>query len=78
MSEVRTLPSPGDGVSERIAEAIRERSPLEPVVGVVLGSGLSDAVDTVRAAASSEQVEIPYAELPGFPATTVVGHAGRL
>jgi len=78
MSEVRTLPSPGDGVSERIAEAIRERSPLEPVVGVVLGSGLSDAVDTVRAAASGEQVEIPYAELPGFPATTVVGHAGRL
>ena len=41
MNEVRTLPSPGDGVSERIAEAIRERSPLEPVVGVVLGSGLS-------------------------------------
>lgn len=78
MSEVRTLPSPGDGVSERIAEAIRERSPLQPVVGVVLGSGLSDAVDTVRAAASGEQVEIPYAELPGFPATTVVGHAGRL
>jgi len=78
MSEVRTLPSPGDGVAERIAEAIRERSALEPVVGVVLGSGLSNAVETVRAAASGEQVEIPYAELPGFPATTVVGHAGRL
>jgi purine-nucleoside phosphorylase len=78
MTEVRTLPSPGDGVSERIAEAVRERSSLEPVVGVVLGSGLSDAVETVRAAASGEQVEIPYGELPGFPATTVVGHAGRL
>jgi purine-nucleoside phosphorylase len=78
MSEVRTLPSPGDGVSERIAEAIRERTALEPVVGVVLGSGLSDAVDPVRAAASGEQVEIPYGELSGFPATTVVGHAGRL
>jgi purine-nucleoside phosphorylase len=78
MSEVRTLPSPGDGVSERIAEAIRERTALEPVVGVVLGSGLSDAVDPVRAAARGEQVEIPYGELSGFPATTVVGHAGRL
>lgn len=78
MSEVRTLPSPGDGVSERIAEAIRERSPLEPVVGVVLGSGLSEVVETVRAAASGEQVELPYADLPGFPATSVVGHAGRL
>ena len=57
MSEVRTLPSPGDGVSERIAEAIRERSPLEPVAGVVLGSGLSEAVETVRAAAVGEQAE---------------------
>ena len=78
MNEVRTLPSPGDGVSERIAEAIRERSPLEPVIGVVLGSGLSEAVETVRAAAVGEQVELSYADLPGFPATTVVGHAGRL
>ncbi len=78
MSEVRSLPSPGDGVSERIAEAIRERSPLEPVAGVVLGSGLSEAVDTVRAAAVGEQVELAYADLPGFPTTTVVGHAGRL
>ena len=78
MSEVRALPSPGDGVSERIAEAIRERSPLEPVVGVVLGSGLSEAVETVRAEAVGEQVELSYADLPGFPATTVVGHAGRL
>ncbi|HKI29997.1 MAG TPA: purine-nucleoside phosphorylase [Actinomycetota bacterium] len=78
MSEIRTLPSPGDGVSERIAEAIRERSPLEPVVGVVLGSGLSEAVETVRAAAVGEQADLPYADLPGFPTTTVMGHAGRL
>jgi purine-nucleoside phosphorylase len=78
MSQVRTLPSPGDGVSERIAEAIRERSPLEPVVGVVLGSGLSGAVETVRAAALGEQAELSYADLPGFPTTTVMGHAGRL
>jgi purine-nucleoside phosphorylase len=78
MSEIRTLPSPGDGVSERIAEAIRERSPLEPVVGVVLGSGLSEAVETVRAAAVGEQAELSYADLPGFPTTTVMGHAGRL
>ncbi|HEY8114823.1 MAG TPA: purine-nucleoside phosphorylase [Actinomycetota bacterium] len=78
MSRVRTLPSPGDGVSERIAAAIRERSPLEPVVGVVLGSGLSGAVETVRAAALGEQAELSYADLPGFPTTTVMGHAGQL
>ena len=78
MSETRRLPSPGDGVPERIAETIRERTALEPVVGVVLGSGLSGAVDTVRAAADDEAVEISYADLPGFPPPTAVGHAGRL
>src|SRR4030095_7260224 len=48
------------------------------VVGVVLGSGLSEAVETVRAAAVGEQTELPYADLPGVPTTTVVGHAGGL
>lgn len=75
---MRTLPSPGDGVPERIAEAVRERTALEPVVGVVLGSGLSGAVDAVRAAADGETVEISYTDLHGFPPPTVAGHAGRL
>jgi purine-nucleoside phosphorylase len=78
MTAVRMLPSPGDGVTERIVEAIRERTALEPVAGVVLGSGLSDAVETIRSASDGDGVEIPYTDLPGFPAPTVVGHAGRL
>jgi purine-nucleoside phosphorylase len=78
MSQVRRLPSPGDGVPERIVDAIRERTPLEPVVGVVLGSGLSDAVDAIRAAADEDAVEISYADMPGFPPPSVAGHAGRL
>ena len=78
MIDVRRLPSPGDGIAERIAEAVRERTALEPVAGVVLGSGLSTAVDTVRAASDGEEVEIAYADLPGFPPPTVAGHAGRL
>jgi purine-nucleoside phosphorylase len=78
MTAVRSLPSPGDGVPERIVEAIRERTALEPVAGVVLGSGLSDAVEAVRSASDGEGVEISYADLPGFPPPTVVGHAGRL
>lgn len=77
MTAVRSLPSPGDGVPERIVEAIRERTALEPVAGVVLGSGLSDAVQAVRSA-SHDGVEISYGDLPGFPPPTVVGHAGRL
>jgi len=78
MIDVRRLPSPGDGIAERIAEAVRERTALEPVAGVVLGSGLSTAVDTVRASSDGEEVEIAYTDLPGFPPPTVAGHAGRL
>ena len=73
------LPSPGDGVEGPIVDAIRERTDIEPVAGVVLGSGLGDAI--VRAwerAGSGEPLEIPYGELPGFPPPTVPGHAGTL
>jgi purine-nucleoside phosphorylase len=78
MTQVVERPSPGDGVPAQIADAIRERTLLEPVAGVVLGSGLSEAVDEVRSAATDEGVEFAYAELPGFPPPTVAGHAGRL
>jgi purine-nucleoside phosphorylase len=53
--------------------AIRERTRVEPLVGVVLGSGLGGFADAV-----DDPVEIPYAEIPGWPASTAVGHAGTL
>ena len=52
---------------------IREGSALEPRVGVVLGSGLGSLVDELE-----DRVEIPYAEIPGWPVSTAVGHAGVL
>jgi purine-nucleoside phosphorylase len=73
------LPDPGDGVAEGIVRAIRDRSDLSPVAGVVLGSGLGDAIDVARErAGAGDPIEIPYGELPGFPPPTVPGHAGRL
>jgi purine-nucleoside phosphorylase len=78
VSAIRRVPSPGDGVPEQIAQAIREQTLLQPVAGVVLGSGLSGAVQTIRDAAGGPGVEISYADLPGFPAPSVAGHAGRL
>jgi purine-nucleoside phosphorylase len=73
------LPSPGDGVVEPIVETIRERTDVRPVAGVVLGSGLGGAITGAwDRAGSGEPIEIPYAELPGFPAPTVPGHAGKL
>jgi purine-nucleoside phosphorylase len=72
-------PDPGDGVAEGIVRAIRERTDLSPVAGVVLGSGLGDAIDVARErAGAGDPIEIPYGELPGFPAPTVPGHAGSL
>jgi xanthosine phosphorylase len=51
---------------------LADRAP-EPIrIGVVLGSGLGAVADAVAA-----PVPVPYAELPGFPAPTVAGHAGQ-
>ena len=42
-------------------------------IGVILGSGLGD-----YAQALEDTVRLPYAEIPGFPRSTVAGHAGML
>jgi purine-nucleoside phosphorylase len=76
---VRPLPSPGDDVVERVVDAIRERSGTQPAAALVLGSGLGAVVEVAgRLAGSRPEAEIPYADLPGFPRPTVLGHAGRL
>jgi purine-nucleoside phosphorylase len=54
-------------------EAIRTWTDIRPKVGVVLGSGLGAFADEV-----SGRTEIPYAEIPGWPVSTAVGHAGKL
>ena len=53
--------------------AIRQASDLEPRVGVVLGSGLGKLADAVE-----DRVEIAYDQIPGWPLSTSVGHAGVL
>ncbi len=56
-------------------EELGEVTPLDehaPRVGVVLGSGLGSVADAVE-----DAVVIGYDELPGFPAPSVAGHAGR-
>ncbi|POR02006.1 purine-nucleoside phosphorylase [Alkalispirochaeta sphaeroplastigenens] len=58
---------------EEAADYIRSRIPREPRVGLILGSGLGVLGDDISGA-----VAIPYAEIPGFPLSTVEGHAGRL
>lgn len=52
---------------------IRDETVLEPRVGLILGSGLGGLADALE-----ERVEIPYDEIPGWPVSTAVGHAGVL
>jgi purine-nucleoside phosphorylase len=54
-------------------ERIRAETELEPRVGLVLGSGLGGLADEL-----GDRVEIAYDEIPGWPVSTAVGHAGRL
>lgn len=44
-----------------------------PTVGLILGSGLGPFADTL-----DDAVAIDYAEIPHFPVSRVVGHAGKL
>ena len=56
------------------AEVIKARKPgFEPRVAMILGSGLG-----VLAEQMTDAVSISYADLPGFPISTVHGHAGEL
>jgi purine-nucleoside phosphorylase len=58
---------------EAAAAAIRSQCQTLPQTAVVLGSGLGDFADTLL-----DAVRMPYAELPHWPASNVVGHTGRL
>lgn len=56
----------------RCAEVLAAKIGKKPRVALVLGSGLGDFAERIAHA-----VAVPYAELPGFPTSTVSGHAGR-
>ena len=55
------------------ASAIRALHPAKPVLGIILGSGLGNFANHVESATT-----IPYADIPGWPLSTVAGHSGKL
>jgi purine-nucleoside phosphorylase len=70
----------GTAAAQRTAEAIRAAVTrvtggawVSPVAGITLGSGLGGLASSI-----ADPVRIPYADIPGFPGTTVAGHAGAL
>lgn len=60
-------------IYEQASQYIQERINIKPKIGLILGSGLGVLADEIENA-----VYIPYGEIPGFPQSTVEGHAGRL
>lgn len=46
---------------------------IQPEIGLILGSGLGVLADEIE-----NPTKIPYNEIPGFPVSTVEGHAGQL
>lgn len=58
---------------DRIADEIRSRITVKPEIGMILGSGLGALSDLI-----DDPVITPYHDLPGWPISTVEGHAGEL
>jgi purine-nucleoside phosphorylase len=52
---------------------LEARTAIRPSIGVVLGSGLGAFAGELKG-----RDEFAYSEIPGWPASTAVGHAGKL
>ena len=55
------------------ADYIRSRIDTSPDIAIILGSGLGDVAESLE-----DKISIPYEDIPGFPLSTVTGHAGAL
>jgi purine-nucleoside phosphorylase len=59
--------------AESAAQFVLAKTSLRPRIGLVLGSGLGGFADSL-----TEAARIPYAEIPAFPRSTAIGHAGQM
>jgi purine-nucleoside phosphorylase len=57
---------------EDAAGAVRARTDIVPEAAIILGTGLGGIASDVE-----EAVQVPYAEVPGLPKSSLEGHAGR-
>jgi len=60
-------------LAESAAAFLLSQTSLRPKIGLVLGSGLGAFADDLI-----EVTRIPYAQIPSFPRSTAVGHAGQM
>jgi purine-nucleoside phosphorylase len=60
-------------LADAAAQLILQRAALRPKIGLVLGSGLGAFADSL-----TEATAVPYSDIPSFPQSTAIGHAGRM
>ena len=65
MSYLETIHLAADVVKSRLGGR-------QPLVGIILGSGLGKLADHIE-----DPIIIPYKEIPGFPVSTAIGHKGN-
>jgi len=66
--------SPGEFERSGLAaDFVLSRTPVRPQIALVLGSGLGAFADEF-----SNATKISYSEIPHFPRSTAIGHAGNL
>jgi purine-nucleoside phosphorylase len=59
--------------AEAAAKSVLQRTPLRPQIGLVLGSGLGGFADSL-----ADATRVAYADIPAFPRSTAIGHAGQM
>lgn len=59
--------------AESAAKFLLAQTSLRPKIGLVLGSGLGGFADEL-----SEAIRVPYSQIPAFPQSTAIGHAGQM
>src|SRR5271156_4703783 len=60
-------------LADSAAQLVLTKTPLRPRIALVLGSGLGGFADSLTDAS-----RIPYSEIPAFPRSTAIGHAGQM
>src|SRR6266700_6907549 len=59
--------------ADSAAQLILQRTALRPKIGLVLGSGLGAFADAL-----TDATRVPYTDIPAFPQSTAIGHAGQM
>jgi len=62
-----------ENMLQQAVTAIRNQGKFQARIALVLGSGLGNFVETL-----TSTTRLPFAEIPGFPLSTVAGHSGEL